>query len=47
MVPTGPLRLLGGVETLTGFVLIAWAASYLYLEMTRMWKIQPRGFSRR
>ena len=47
IVRTGPLRLLAGVEALTGFVLIAWAASYLYLEMTRMWRIQPRGFSRR
>ena len=47
IVPTGPLRLLAGVEALTGFVLITRTASYLYLEMTRMWGIQPLGFSRR
>jgi len=39
--PTGPLRLLAGVEALTGLVLITWTASYLYIEMTRLWKIQP------
>ena len=38
IVATGPLRLLAGVEALTGFVLITWTASYLYLEMTRFWK---------
>ena len=40
IVPTGPLRLLAGMEALTGFVLITWTASYIYLEMTRLWKIQ-------
>ena len=39
--PTGPLRLLAGVEALTGLVLITWTASYLYIEMTRLWKIKP------
>jgi len=47
IVPTGPLRLLAGVEALTGFVTITWTTSYLYLEMTRMWRIQRLGFSRR
>ena len=47
ILPTGPLRLLAGVEALTGFVLITWTASYLYLEMTRMWRIQPLGFRQR
>ena len=40
IVPTGPLRLLAGMEALTGFVLITWTASYLYLEMTRLWRQQ-------
>ena len=40
IVPTGPLRVLAGMEALTGFVLITWTASYLYLEMTRMRKLQ-------
>ena len=39
--PTGCLRPLGGIEALTGFVLITWTAHYLYLEMTRMRSIQP------
>ena len=41
IVPTGPLRLLAGMEALTGFVLITWTASFLYLEMSRLWRQQP------
>ena len=41
IVPTGPVRLLAGMEALTGFALITWTASYLYLEMTRLWKTEP------
>ncbi|MEM1189002.1 MAG: ion channel [Pseudomonadota bacterium] len=35
--PIGPLRFLVGLESLVGFVLITWTASFLYLEMTRNW----------
>jgi Ion channel len=35
--PHGDLRFLIGLEALTGFVLITWTASFLYLEMTRYW----------
>jgi hypothetical protein len=35
--PHGDLRFLVGLEALTGFVLITWTASFLYLEMTRYW----------
>jgi len=35
--PTGMLRFLVGLESLTGFVLITWTASFLYLEMSRYW----------
>jgi hypothetical protein len=35
--PLGEVRFVTGVETLTGLVLIAWTASYLYIEMTRFW----------
>lgn len=35
--PTGVLRLLTGVETLTGLVLIAWTASFLFLQMQHNW----------
>jgi ion channel len=36
--PVGPIRFLTGTEALTGFVLIAWSASFTYLEMERFWK---------
>ena len=36
--PTGDLRYLTGVESLTGLVLITWTASFLYLEMQRYWE---------
>ena len=38
ILPQGALRYLTGVEALTGLVLIAWTASFLYLEMQRFWK---------
>jgi hypothetical protein len=37
IVPLGPLRLLAGVETLNGLLLIGWSASFTYLSMTRFW----------
>ena len=36
--PTGTLRFLAGIEGLVGLVLITWTASFLYLEMERVWK---------
>lgn len=35
--PTGELRYLTGIESLTGLVLITWTASFLYYEMQRHW----------
>lgn len=35
--PLGNLRFLVGLESLTGFVLVTWTASFLYLQMTRYW----------
>ena len=35
--PTGNLRYLTGIESLTGLVLITWSASFLYIEMQRHW----------
>jgi hypothetical protein len=37
IVPVGPLRFLTAMETLTGLVLIAWTASFLYVQMNRFW----------
>ena len=38
LAPAGPIRFLAGTESLTGFVLIAWSASFTYLEMERFWR---------
>ena len=38
IVPTGPVRFMTGTEALTGFVLIAWSASFTFVEMQRFWK---------
>lgn len=38
IIPTDDLRFLTGLEALTGLVLIAWSASFLYMEMQNYWK---------
>ncbi len=38
IVPTDELRLMTGMETLTGLILIAWSASFLFIEMHRFWE---------
>ena len=35
--PTGHLRFVAAIESLTGLVLIAWSASFTYLAMQRFW----------
>ncbi|WP_209426749.1 potassium channel family protein [Pararhodobacter sp. SW119] len=35
--PSGPLRVLAGIESLNGFILITWSASFAYLMMQRHW----------
>jgi len=35
--PIGAIRLLSGIETLAGLVMIGWTASFTYLEMTQYW----------
>lgn len=35
--PSGSLRFLTGVESLTGLMLITWSASFLYLQMQNYW----------
>lgn len=39
VVPIGPVRFLTGIEALTGLVLIAWSASFTFLEMRRSWHL--------
>jgi hypothetical protein len=38
LAPVGPLRFMAGTESLTGFLLITWSASFTFLEMQRFWK---------
>lgn len=38
LVPVGAVRFMSGTEALTGFVLIAWSASFTFVEMERFWK---------
>lgn len=42
LTPTGPLRLLAGVETLNGLLLIGWSASFTYISMERFWQPGPQ-----
>ena len=44
--PTGLIRYLTGIESLTGLVLITWTASFLFLEILRITStlIEPRIF---
>lgn len=37
LAPVGAIRLLMGLEALTGFLLLTWSASFTFLEMQRYW----------
>ena len=41
LAPVGAIRLVSGMEALTGLLLITWSASFTYLEMSRLWSPQP------
>jgi hypothetical protein len=36
--PSGHIRFLAGLESLTGLVMITWSASFLFLEMEKYWR---------
>mgnify|MGYP000265320616 CR=1 FL=1 len=38
IVPSGDIRFLTGIESLTGLVLITWSASFLFHEMQKYWE---------
>lgn len=38
--PVGNLRFLSGLEALTGLVLIAWTASFMFIEMQKLWRAE-------
>jgi hypothetical protein len=44
--PRGPMRLIAGVESLNGLVLIGWSASFTYLAMGQFWKEAPAAPSK-
>ena len=35
--PTGTLRMVCGIESLVGLLMVSWTASFTYLEMRRYW----------
>ena len=35
--PTGALRMICGIESLIGLLMVSWTASFTYLEMRRYW----------
>jgi hypothetical protein len=39
--PTGALRLVAGIQSLNGLVLIGWSASFTYLTMEKFWAGDP------
>ena len=41
LTPSGPLRMLAGIEALNGLLLIGWSASYIYISMERFWADPP------
>lgn len=43
LAPVGPLRFLAAVESLAGFVLVSWSASFTYLVMERFWGRRGSG----
>ena len=43
LVPSGPVRLLAGVEALNGLLLIGWSASFTYIAMERFWNAGDDG----
>ncbi len=41
LVPVGPVRFITGTESVSGFILITWSASFLFLEMQQYWRRGP------
>jgi hypothetical protein len=38
LAPVGAIRLVTGLESVTGLLLITWSASFTFLEMARLWR---------
>ena len=37
VVPIGPVRLMAGMESITGLLMIAWSGAFTYIQMQRFW----------
>lgn len=44
--PEGALRMIAGVEALSGFILIGWTVTFTYLAMEKFWEL-PHGRSKK
>lgn len=42
LAPVGAIRLVAGLEALTGLLMVTWSASFTYLEMSRLWADERR-----
>ena len=38
----GPIRVVSGIQSLTGLVMIAWSATFTYLHMERFWTLHHK-----
>lgn len=38
IVPVGPIRFMSAMEALTGYIMVAWSASFTFLEMRIFWR---------
>jgi hypothetical protein len=47
VVPHGAIRFIAGTEAVVGLFLIAWSATFTYLEMEQNWIERPRRSTRR
>lgn len=47
LTPTGPIRLIAGIEALNGLLLIGWSASFMYIAMQRFWSPERAGKAQR
>ena len=41
IIPLGDIRILAAVEVLVGLLTIAWSASFMFMEMTELWRFEP------
>lgn len=40
LLPSGSLRILAGVEAITGLLMVAWSGSFTYVQMQHVWAIE-------